>query len=187
MNTKQILAAVSVAAALTVIAPAYAGNLGGGFGGALSGGAGGMNRLGGFSGHGAFQGQGAAGGSLDKPNLRPASNAAKQGAAGGKEAGAKAAGAKAAGETTAAASKPVAANSAAQASPSKPATAPTSATVSKPSPAASLGGAGEANTGVGSHSVAANGMGTIDAQHSSNATAVDVAGAGGASATRTPQ
>jgi hypothetical protein len=182
MNTKQILAAVSVAAALTVIAPAYAGNLGGGFGGALSGGAGGMNRLGGLSGQGAFRGQGAAGGSLDKPNLHPASNAAKQGAASGKEAGGKAAG-----ETTAAASKPVAANSAAQASSSKPATAPTSAAVQKPNPAASLGGAGEANTGVGNHSVAANGMGTIDAQHSSNATSVDVAGAGNASATRNPQ
>ena len=76
MNTKHIIAAVSVATALAVITPAYAGGLGGGLGGSLGGGLGGgmggMNRMGGLSGQGALQGQGAVGGSLDKPKLHPA-------------------------------------------------------------------------------------------------------------------
>src|SRR5277367_3054499 len=66
MNTKQILAAISVATALVVITPARAGGLGGGLG---------MNR--GLSGQGSFQGQGAVGGSLNKPTLHPAANAVK--------------------------------------------------------------------------------------------------------------
>src|SRR5258708_35839809 len=78
MNTKCIIAAVSVATALAVITPAYAGNLGGGlgggFGGGLAGGMGGMNRLGGVSGQGAFQGQGAIGGWRGKPPMHPGGN-----------------------------------------------------------------------------------------------------------------
>src|SRR5579859_8031525 len=77
MNTKHIVATLSVVTALAVITPSYAGGLGGGlgggfgggFGGGLAGGLGGMNRPGGVSGQGALQGQGAVGGSLDKPSF----------------------------------------------------------------------------------------------------------------------
>ncbi len=82
MNTKHIFAAISVATALAVITPAYAGGLGGhlGGGGGLGGGLSGMSGMNrGLSGQGALQGQGALGGSVNKPNLHPATKAVKQG------------------------------------------------------------------------------------------------------------
>jgi hypothetical protein len=97
MNTKHIFAAISVATALAIITPAYAGGIGGGLGGGFGGGLGGglsgmsgMNR--GLSGQGAFQGQGAVGGSLDKPKLHPATTAVKQGSVTGDAAARSAAG-----------------------------------------------------------------------------------------------
>src|SRR5882724_9099600 len=82
MNTKHIIAAISVATALAVITPAYAGGLGGhlGGGGGLGGGLSGMSGMNrGLSGQVALQGQGALGGSINKPNLHPATKAVKQG------------------------------------------------------------------------------------------------------------
>lgn len=180
MNMKHIVAAISVATALAVITPAYAGGLGGGLG---------MNR--GLSGQGAFQGQGAVGGSLDKPKLHPATNAVKQGSVTG-DATAQSAGsvsktgtagaANLAGstESTAAVSKAATSRATSSAAPSA------STTVQKPAPSASPTGAGGLNATTNKGSVAANGMGSVDAEHSSSGTSLDVAGTASAAASRNP-
>jgi hypothetical protein len=77
MKTKQVIAGISVATVLAMVASAYAGPLGGGAGaaGALGGSmAGGIGRL---SGQGALDGRGAASTSFDRFSERPASRAAK--------------------------------------------------------------------------------------------------------------
>jgi hypothetical protein len=214
MNTKQIIAALSVAAALAVITPASAGGLvgglGGGFGGGLAGGLSGMpgmNRFGGVSGQGALQGQGAVNGSLERPKLQPAAGAAKADAAkaanvakeGSNEglvwggAAAQAAGNFSKTGNAGAATLAGSAESAAAVSKSTPST-PTPSTATPSAPAAqmpassaSLAGAGGLNAGTRNGAVGANGMGAVDAQHSSSGTSFDASGAGSASASRNPQ
>jgi trimeric autotransporter adhesin len=196
MNTKYI-SAISLAAALAIITPAYAGGLGGGLG---------MNR--GLSGHGALQGQGAASGSLDKPKLHPATNAVKPGSVTGDAAAQTAASVSKTGstESTAAASKVAtsnatatatnsaantAAGTAAQAQASKPNTsssvATSASTIQKPAPSANLSGAGGLNAATNNGALTTNGVGSVDAQHSSSATSLEVAGTASATASRNPQ
>ena len=82
MNTKQIIAGISVATVLAMAAPTYAGGLMGGIGGmgGLSGAGGiaGTNRFGSIGGQGAFDGQGAANASFDRLHSDRAAGDAKQ-------------------------------------------------------------------------------------------------------------
>jgi predicted lipid-binding transport protein (Tim44 family) len=187
MKTKHIFAAISVATALAIITPAYAGGIGGGLGGGFGGGLGGglsgmsgMNR--GLSGQGAFQGQGAVGGSLDKPKLHPATTAVKQGSVIGDAAAQSAAGVS---KTGTAGAANVADSTESTAKPNVSSSAAPSATAPKPAPSASLTGTDGLNATANKGTVATNGM--VDAEHSSSGTSLDVAGTASTAASRNPQ
>ena len=86
MKTKNLFAAISVATALAIIAPAHGGARSAAAWAVGCPGMGGMSRLGGVWGQGAFQGHGALTGSLDKPKTPNAANAVKKTSATGDKA-----------------------------------------------------------------------------------------------------